>query len=90
MKEEQVLPFLKDYAKSLLDFDLPRSDFPLYCKSHMAAGGRMTIYTVDDRHVATVMVEGDNCSPSMPLGPATLLYAKLFVELANGLAKKEE
>lgn len=87
MNEEQVLPFLKDYAKFLLDFDFPEGDFPLFCKSDMP-GGRMIIETVDGRHVATIRVEGDNISPpSMPLGPAALFYAKLFVELANGLRR---
>lgn len=89
MKEKDVLPFLKDYAKALLDFDLPGSDFPLYCKSNMPSGC-MVIHTVDNRHVATVQVKGDETCPSMPLGPATLLYAKLFVQLINGLAESQK
>jgi hypothetical protein len=87
MKEKDVLPFLKDYIKSLLDFELPESDFPLHYRTSMPRGC-VIIETSDCRHIATVIVKGDATSCSMPLGPATLAYAQLFVELANGLANK--
>ena len=90
MNEERVLKFLKSYVGMLKDFKLPDSDFPLNTRTHMAAGGRITIHTADGRHVATVVVEGDNKSPRMPLGPAALAYAKLFVELTNGLKRESE
>ncbi len=81
--KEQTIEFLKSYVEELKNFDLPDSDFPIFQRIHMAAGGRVTIHAIDGRHIATVTVKGDLSSPSMPLGPATMAYATLFVDLAN-------
>ena len=87
--KEKTLEFLKGYAKTLREFNLPPSDFPLYCKTHMAGGGSVTIHTVDGRMVAGVNARDKEYNPSMPLTPSTMAYARMFVELSNGLAGLE-
>ena len=84
---DNVKDFLQEYAKSLQEFELPKEDFPLSSRIHMVRNGQVTIHTSDGRHIATLKVEGDNCCPSMPLGPATLAYGKLFCELSNAFAE---
>ena len=82
-KPDHVLEFLKGYADILRNFELPESDFPLYCRTEMARG-RCIVYTADDRHVASIRVDGGGQSPSMPITGPDIAYSQLFVELING------
>ena len=89
MKKEEIIDFLKDYAEVLKNFELPESDFPLNCRTHMSAGC-CRIYTVDNRHVATISVKEGGQTPSMPVCGADLEYTRMFVELANAFMKHKK
>ena len=89
MKKEKLENFLKNYVEVLKKFKLPESDFPLSQRTLMSSGC-CRIFTIDGRHVATISVKEDAVSPSMPVGPATFAYAKMFVELANAFMKEKK
>ena len=80
--KEKLVEFLKLYAEILRTGVDITNDLPLSIKTEMPAGC-IRILTKDGHHIASVGVEGDITSPSTPVGPATMTYAKLFVELAN-------
>ena len=86
MNKDKLYKFLSEYAKSLQNFQLPDSDFPL--QTHISMGRRRAIIqTRDGRHIASISVEGGGQSPSMPICGADIAYAKLFCELANAFSE---
>ncbi|KKN45300.1 hypothetical protein LCGC14_0684530 [marine sediment metagenome] len=82
MKDEvKLLDFLKDYAKILREGVDISKDLPLSSMVSMPGGG-IKITTYDGRCIAFVSID-EGGGPSMPVGPAAMTYAKLFVTLVN-------
>ena len=85
MDEDKMLDFLKGYAEILkTDIDMPvmNEALPLTYRVVMA-GGCVVIETKDGLHVAAVSAKDDFTSPSMPIGPVSMTFARLFVKLVN-------
>jgi uncharacterized protein YejL (UPF0352 family) len=84
LTDHKVRTYLAEYAHVLREGVNITNDLPLMCSINMASG-LIAIKTADGRCVGTICVEKDIEKPYMPIGPATMTYAQLFVALINGV-----
>ena len=91
MEEDKLLDFLKSYADVLREgVELSEFDpdiFPLQMMVKMAAGG-IEITTSNGHPVAFVATD-EGGGPSMPVGPAAMTFAHLFVNLTSAYYEYE-
>jgi len=88
MGENDIKDFLKGYAellKSVNISDLKPEVFPLTMRIKMPAGG-IEINDGQERRIAFVSID-EGMGPSMPVGPAAMLFAGMFVDLTNAYYK---
>jgi len=83
MNRDNVKEFLKEYADILREGIDISDDFPLQMDVQMPVGV-IVIRTKDGRRVGSICVEGDITSPSMPISPASMTYARLFTAMGKG------
>jgi len=90
MNEERILEFLKEYAAAASDTHVLAGLLPLALQVSMA-GGTCAVVDRNNNPVAFFSVTRDENSrklpdmPSVPVSPAAIAMAKLFVAAANGL-----
>ena len=88
MNEDKLKDFLKDYAEILRENVDISSQLPLQMMVKMPMGG-ILITTNDGKQVAFVSTD-EGGGPSMPVGPAAMTFARLFVTLVNKHYELEE
>jgi hypothetical protein len=81
MDKEALKEFLKDYVDILSEGVDISSDLPLRSQVSMPHGS-IKITTQDGVPIAYIRID-EGLGPSMPVGPAAMTYAKLFVDLIN-------
>ena len=82
-EDKKLREFLQDYAEILrTDVDISEG-LPLVWEAKMA-GGCIVIKDCRGLHIATISVEGERTSGSMPIGSVSTTFARLFVKLVNG------
>ena len=80
--DKKIMEFLQGYAEILkVDVDISEG-LPLTMRAIMGAGC-VVLEGANGKHIATISVEDDFTRPSIPVGPVTMTFARLFVNLIN-------
>lgn len=79
--DDKLKDFLKEYVEILREGVDITNDLPLSMFVSMPMGG-IKILTKDSRTIGYIVMDEGDC-PSMPVGPAAMTYASLFVNLIN-------
>ena len=82
--DNDIKGFLKAYANLLKGVelsDIKSEIFPLKTLVRMPSGG-ITIFTNKGDAIAFVSID-EGMGPSMPIGPAAMVFAHTFIDLTN-------